>query len=109
MSGLVGGGKTKSNLIGGGFLGEPNQKWQNVGGSRSSNTTYTNTTGSPIMVMCSANLAHGHINVVVGSAATVYNQRYTDWTIAPAFIVPNGTTYKVQASDGTVDTWNELR
>ena len=109
MSGIIGGGKTKSNIIGGGFLGEPHQSWQNVASSRTSGTTYTNTTGSPIMVMTSANLASGHINVQVQGAATTYNQRYTDWTIAPTFVVPNGHTYIVTASDATVDTWNELR
>ena len=109
MSGIIGGGKTKSNIIGGGFLGEPHQSWQNVAGSRSSGTTYTNTSGSPIFVMCSGNLTHGHINVVVGSSSTVYNQRYTDHTIAPPFIVPNNTTYTVTANSGGVGTWNELR
>ena len=109
MSGIIGGGKTKSNVIGGGFLGEPHQSWQDVAGSRTSGTVYTNTTGSPIMVMCSANLAHGHINVEVQGAATTYNERFSNWTIAPTFIVPNGHTYKVSASDSNVDTWSELR
>jgi hypothetical protein len=109
MSGIVGGGKTKSGTTGGGFLGEPHQTWTSVQGDRASGTTYTNTTGSPIFVLAAANLSSGHINVEIDGLSPVYNGGYNNHTICSTLVVPHGSTYKITSSDGVLDDYQELR
>ena len=89
------------------------QTWQSV--SRSSNTTYTNTTGRPIMV--SAGIYYGYdgtkVAAIVGGV-TICNLRVysccgvgvsVDYPIS--FIVPAGATYLING--GSVRAWAELR
>jgi hypothetical protein len=79
------------------------QTWSDVTGSRISGTTYTNSTGKPIMVSVEAIWAGA--GVVVGgvnicSPATTQSMGYS-------FIVPDSTTYVVTTSG--IGTWAELR
>jgi len=92
------------------------QTWQNVGASRSTGTTYTNTTGSPIQISITG--------LITGSVA------FTDWfevggTVVsrvggvgstanmPAYvyaIVPPATTYRLNTVSGVAfNYWAELR
>lgn len=85
------------------------QTWQNVSGSRALGTTYTNTTGKPILV----NIAAGYhstswslnVNgVVVGSNTTVNGYSNSETISA---IIPAGGTYT--ATGLTIAAWAELR
>ena len=76
------------------------QTWQNVTSSRSSGTTYTNTTGRTIVVM----LRTGRNNkdfFVNGVAFNTWQEAAT-----ATFIIPPGSTYR---SDNNFDTFMELR
>jgi len=87
-----------------------NQTWQSVIGSRSSGTTYTNSTGKPIMVSIQGSGS--------GSSGTIYvssvlisgwsnNGNNTNWPTT--FIVPNGSTYVCNITAGSIGIWAELR
>lgn len=88
-----------------------NQTWQDVKASRSSGTSYTNSTGRPIMVAVCGTASSGspNVTVVVGGVTIIsYSFPYND--IPFSFIVPNGTSYTVTFASGTlIDTWAELR
>ena len=96
------------------------QTWQNVTGSRTSSTTYTNTTGKPIQVniRCRVVASNASLNPELtlevdgiglakvgvspnGSAMTVFG------TLTA--IVPPGSTYRLTGNNGSVDVWAELR
>lgn len=91
------------------------QTWQYVTGSRAIGTTYTNTTGRPIMVALTiygvSGGASGYLYVnsfIVGFTAQVAAGAYTG---AMYVIVPAGATYSVVQNIGTIqlNTWVELR
>jgi len=90
------------------------QTWQNVKSSRVSGTSYTNSTGKPIMVAVAFPDTGGtaSVTVVVGGV-TLINLNYdigSGSAIAfPVFIVPNGTVYTVTAGGATISFWSELR
>lgn len=77
------------------------QTWQDVTASRVSGTTYTNTTGQPIMVH--VGFSNGNVTAVVGGV-TIATTSY-----AAAFVVPSGTTYTVTLASTTNVKWAELR
>lgn len=88
------------------------QTWQNVLSSRSSGTSYQNTTGQPIMVAASQNSVSG-TSTIVGYVSTDNSSfvevgygsgRYGADGIS--FIVPDDHYYKVDAS---LRAWSELR
>lgn len=86
------------------------QTWQNVTGSRVSGTTYTNSTGKPIMVMAiSAQGAYPGISLyIAGTAFPAIAGGYHPGSGADVWcsaIIPNGTTYRV---DNFATFW-ELR
>lgn len=91
-----------------------NQTWQDVKTTpgRTSGTTYTNSTGRPIMVMVGGTAVSGspNITVVVGGV-TIVNWGFPYGSGQPvSFIVPNGTNYSVTFGAGTsLDRWVELR
>jgi hypothetical protein len=95
------------------------QTWQNMTASRALGTTYTNSTGYPIMVIVSGNGSGGNLNAllvpVVGgvSLATSGSNSGTAGGTAYAsvsFIVPNGATYTANNGGGaTLERWFELR
>lgn len=89
----------------GGFFGV-GQTWTNVTGSRALNTTYTNTTGKPIMVKLwsgqSAYFAES-VNGLAGEGAGGYSLTY---------VVPAGAAYGQVSNQGagfSFSSWYELR
>jgi len=86
------------------------QTYQNVTGSRSFSTTYTNSTGKPIWVFHSATDARG------GGSASGYvdgNQAfYCNMDLYPrvfaCFVVPIGSTYYITSNSNNA-YWFELR
>jgi hypothetical protein len=86
------------------------QTWQNLTGSRSIGTTYTNSTGKPIMVIVFINAYNGTSILVDGTDifGTIGSQVNTIYSIS--FVVPSGSTYNVQYNFGTTTpNWAELR
>ena len=92
----------------GGNLGV-GQTWQTV--TRASGTTYTNSTGRPIQISIVLNMFGTNqgslvvngltvISAIVGAASAT--QQFT-------FIIPNGNTYILTLSAGTINSWLELR
>lgn len=91
------------------------QTWQNVLSSRAFGTTYTNTTGRPIMVSVAATtLNTTGWTVTVAGVQIAYNTGSGPTAYAPVtctFIVPAGATYVVAIASGspTLSVWAELR
>lgn len=87
------------------------QSWQNVTGSRALNTTFTNSTGKPIMVKVKSTNANS--TEVTFTVNGVVLPRWVVNTPAAAYandciIVPNGQTYSIAMSPALTD-WFELR
>lgn len=89
------------------------QTWQDVTSNRSEDTTYTNTTGRPIVLsIYSENTEHqGRISIYIDNNLTIMNGG--DWdsgkgTGGVTAIVPSGSTYRVVAQP-SVSKWSELR
>lgn len=89
-----------------------NQTWQNVTASRAAGTTYTNSTGKPIMVSVTAVRvgSSSSLSVVVGGVTIFAADASSQWygSNDPCFIVPAGATYVVTSSTG-FRNWAELR
>ncbi len=88
-----------------------NQTWQNLTGSRANGTTYTNSTGKPIVVSIRGTIpANGGptltvAGIVINSGVNGSGDRTVGHTLFG--IVPNGGTY---VSAGlTISVWAELR
>lgn len=83
------------------------QTWTDVTSSRSSGTTYTNSTGKPILVSIWASgdsVMSFYVNGnFIGGARS--SGPYLSGN-GNTFVVPNGATYSVTGSNMT---WNELR
>jgi hypothetical protein len=103
-------------------FGTDQQSWTNVTASRSTGTTYTNTTGRAIVVNIETNTASAGSADTTICDATVAGVTFTfayfrqddeNYTatsrVAGNFIVPAGDTYSVSISGNTVNTWHELR
>jgi len=100
-------------------LGSGNQTWQNVTSSRVSGTTYTNSTGYPIVVsafdIATVNISGygsvtGTVNGVTLSFMKVDHATATDNNGTCVLIVPPGATYSVTWSGAYGTTyWYELR
>lgn len=89
------------------------QTWQNLTGSRAAGTTYTNTTGKPIMVAISnSGNPYQQFTLFVNGSATVLsnsggiNYSHTGPIVA---IIPSGATYSISITTGTLSYWSELR
>jgi hypothetical protein len=89
-----------------------NQTWLDVTASRVAGTTYTNSTGNPIMVMIttykvgsSARTNFYVGNVIIGFTDGTGTNDVGNHT-ATSFIVPNGLTYQVTSG---FEQWTELR
>jgi len=90
------------------------QTWQNVTASRASGTTYTNTTGKPIMVSVYSNVFNNNkaqlsayvdgLNIQVSLNHSNYTGRAT-----VCFIVPAASTYRVTPGYTSIAMWAELR
>jgi len=98
----------------GGFIGV-GQTWQNVTASRVLGTTYTNSTGRPLMVTITAtNLNTNSWAFAIDGANTAYasgtgNSATANKTLC--LVVPNGSTYSANITSGScaLTKWNELR
>jgi hypothetical protein len=78
-----------------------NQTWTNLTGSRSANTTYTNSTGKPIQLSVRNT---NQVTITVNSLAIGFLSSAAGSTMNA--IIPNGGTYSYT---GTIDSWFELR
>ena len=96
------------------LLGNANQTYQNVTASRTNGTTYTNSTGAPILVLLVASDASSQaLNMVL----TVGGVTLTTISGSPAatpreftVIVPVGATYSASwNASATFNAWWELR
>ena len=88
------------------------QTWQNVTSSRAINTTYTNSTGKPIMVNIYLGDGENRIGILtVGGIAVSYAQFHGagGGVATLSAIVPDGTTYRFTTDNGSVAMWAELR
>lgn len=85
------------------------QSWGNYGGSRSTGTTYTNSTGKPIAVSIAAYPRDVGCSIVVGGVtASTGNAGAGSYARQPLFaIVPNGVSYYYTGNSW--DYWGELR
>ena len=86
------------------------QTWQNVTGSRSSGTTYTNNTGKPIMIAVTSSGGSSGFslyidNMLIVTNYSTYNSGGPSHGITA--IIPNGSTYR--ATGGSLVNWAELR
>lgn len=93
-------------------FGSSAQSWQNVSGSRSLNSDYTNSTGKAISVAVTATFGTGAALYGISGGVTAistYSHANTEGGNI-TFIVPNGATYRVNSSGGITDLyWAELR
>lgn len=94
------------------------QTWQNLTGSRAFTTTFTNTTGKPIMVEVTATnstAVSSTLQFIVNGVATGVGTSAPPtiglFVSAPPTIVPHGHTYSVAILGGapTLSSWQELR
>lgn len=85
------------------------QTWQDVKATRAPNTTYTNSTGRPIMVVCSSILTSMASEFVVDGVSVAKHQGFGsgDW-IYSFVVVPVGSTYRLNGTNA-IFTWAELR
>jgi hypothetical protein len=91
-----------------------NQTWQSVTSSRALGTTYTNSTGKPIMVFTKVTWTldfDGALTATVDGVDVAYFSAHTA-TAAVNFLVPVGSSYSVSSANATnvaLSQWNELR
>lgn len=89
------------------------QAWQNLTASRVAGTTYTNSTGRPIVVSCYADPAAANIlNIMVSGlviAQNTVNNATSGANSTVSAVVPPGATYSVTRSLSTIGLWAELR
>jgi len=90
------------------------QTWTNVTSSRATGTTYTNTTGRPIMVVVSPTASGGLIGTfnIAGSAVGVVQHTPSGGGGGGPFfyIIPNNVSYSVtNNANFAIATWYELR
>lgn len=83
------------------------QVWQNLTGSRAFGVTYTNTTGRPIWVQVSSNVANGAGSITVKGTLVVQITEGSDSNQSIGCIVPPGATYL--AAGSSLIQWAELR
>ena len=90
------------------------QTWQGVTASRASGTTYTNTTGKPIMVsVYSKTFTNGSasLSAYVDELLIQVSRNQTNFTGVETvcFIVPAASTYSITSSGAGIAMWAELR
>lgn len=97
---------------------DPGNTWQNVTASRAAGSTYTNSSGGPRLVMVRGNgngTGGSTMNVTISGQTLGYwntaESAYSYWNgnqQTGTFIVPNGGTYAVTISQGSILSWFEL-
>jgi hypothetical protein len=84
------------------------QTWQNVLGSRAVGTTYTNSTGRPILVNVDCNSTGNNTLTIGGVVVGTINSTGNRGTITG--IVPSNTTYILSSGNSiALNVWAELR
>ena len=87
------------------------QTWQDVTANRSMNTTYTNTTGRPIMVSARSAVDDGYSQLTVGGIVLAVSGTNGGGAAGNhntvCAIVPGGASYSYQGS--AIALWAELR
>lgn len=84
------------------------QTWQDVTASRATNTTYTNSTTTPICVHIYC-VGSGVMNVVIDAINIGgFQANASAVNGSGTFIVPSGSTYRLNGS-ATLFKWSELR
>lgn len=93
------------------ILGNSSQTYQNVTGSRSLSTTYTNSTGKPIWVAVAwTATGNGDYRAYVGGNLAYFTTQDLYPRANVDFVVPIGATYYVTSSAGQSPAyWLELR
>jgi glyoxylate carboligase len=86
-------------------LGTGNQTWQDVKASRSTGTTYTNSTGRPIMV-CISTTGGANGDLVINGVYIGRCDSSGYQTVSG--VVPNSGTYSLNGGIGII-YWAELR
>ena len=90
------------------------QSWTDVTSSRVANTTYTNSTGSPIIV----NVRATGYNTTTTVSCTINSNIIIPFAsdnsgaypnTVGSIVVPNGATYSITVTNGALDFWSELR
>jgi hypothetical protein len=84
------------------------QVWTNVASSRSSGTTYYNTTGKPIIVMINTGSGGNAEVIITINAVVAARTQVSNANPGTSAVVPAGSSYLAVVS-GTVNTWSELR
>lgn len=100
-------GRTKLGVVDGVGI---NQTPQDVTASRAVNTTYTNSTGKPILVAVTCAMApnvQGYLTVGGVDVVNLFFSSSTSITSIATYIIPVGATYRLNATSMT--KWTELR
>ena len=91
-------------------IGGSAQTWQALIGSRNSGTSYTNSTGKPIMVVFNNQSSGTSTYTIVVQGVTIVNTNGIPNTATYTFIVPIGASYSITWTNGGSNlTWSELR
>lgn len=88
------------------------QTWQDVTGSRAIGTTYTNTTGRPILlsVVCTSTNTTNSVGCLVGGVQiSSQGASATNTAFTAIALVPAGSTYSISTVNSNLVQWNELR
>lgn len=92
-----------------------NQTWQDMTANRVSGTNYINTTGKPIMILIAwKGTVNNSITATINGLTTselggTYNLNTVYVNDGISIIVPNGQTYLITNTGGTIAKWLELR
>ena len=93
-----------------------NQTWQSFttsGGSpqRTTGTTYTNSTGRPIMIAFSCNSGGASPTITIDSVTWTIGSGSSQYFNQATFsgVIPSGSTYSVSSFGSGSVTWAELR
>lgn len=94
-----------------GGLATGSQTWQNVGSSRLAGTTYTNTTGKPIVACITQADGTGISNNFFINGNSIARQAiYATGGNSASYVIPNGNTYRWDLGGGLdFSSWWELR
>jgi hypothetical protein len=100
-------------LVPGGF--GDGQTYSNVTSSRSAGTTYTNSTGKPILVIIRGSTGNNNLGTISATVGAVSISIFAAdgsagaYAAVGSFVVPNGATYSVTFVNCSLSTWYELR
>jgi hypothetical protein len=84
------------------------QTWQNVAGSRSLSTTYTNSTGKPIEILVNCLVSTTSVSLSLNGTFAGEISCATASVGFVSAVIPDGTTYRLSGS-GSIFAWWELR